>query len=220
MLMEIVMPHIMIVLGLVLAFWGARMVEMVARIVGAIIGAFVGFYIYIGFLVHMVDWFSESDQNFTIGLFVVVLIFALLGAYLAFSYLRSIVSFTMAAAVYFICWNFLGQPPSPLESGDLDMGWLACLILAVVTYLLVHHYFRELLSYTTAVLGAFIMGNGLTSVLVYYDMIGGAFNIAVIVAMVLVAGLGAKYQLSGKLTDVGDQKRKPAPRRGSRGRRR
>jgi hypothetical protein len=220
--MQLIMGVIYIILGLVLAFWGAKLIEAVAKIIGAIIGALIGSYIFYGFLYpynNGDNWFREDALNETIGLIIVMIICALIGAYIAFAMLRAFVAFSLAVVVYYLCWNLLGQPPTIFESGDLNLLWLTCVIAAIITLLLVSHFFRELLAYVTAVFGGFMVGTGISNMLIAMDAYSPLMSLLVIVIMVVIAGLGAKYQLSGRISDS-DGGRRPPPRRSRGGGRR
>jgi len=209
---RILIGVLMIVFGIVLAFWGVKLVRAAAKFIGAIVGALIGSQIFLNLVLpynNYDNWFADGYPDeplkYYIGLMIFVLIFSLIFAFLAYALLKGFVAFSIAAASFYMCYFAAGEPPSPFTGGGLNGWWIMCLVVGIIVYVFVHIYFDQLLAYLTAAGGGFIVGSGIGRCL---GAAGVTANLALVLVMtvgLVIALFGAKYQLTGRFTDEPDR---------------
>jgi hypothetical protein len=167
---------ILILVGLALAFFGKRIMETIAFIIGAIIGANLAYLIALNPRVqeYVADYMSGETC-----IIIAVVIGALIGGYLGKSFMYGMISMMVAGSVAYVA-SFFTQN--------------AVVILVVFFVALVIMYFlvEQFLAIVTALLGGCLVGLGVMGLTAGLGFL--AFVLFLIIAGALTI-FGARYQL-------------------------
>lgn len=168
-----VVGGLLIVVGLILAFFGGVLVRSLMGIIGAVIGGVLG---YLG---------GQLLNNFVLAL-VLAAIGAILGA-LFFSFIvRFGVSLVIGLLAAGATWDLLGGSTDPMSQTSL----ITILVLIVVT-LLSFLLFKRLLGVFTALAGGLLVGNSVNQLAAFFGnldpLIAGGIGLAIGV-IVFIAG--------------------------------
>lgn len=174
-MLEYVALLIMIILGLVLAFFGKRILETIAFIIGALIGAALGLYLAPQTHSYVVQYI----ESLTIWTIILVVIGSLIGGYLGQSLMYGMISMMVAgicASVAFLITN----------------NALITLIVFFIVLVIMWFLVEKFLAAMTALLGGCLVGFAV------WSLTGGLGFISLILFIIVAAGLtifGARYQL-------------------------
>jgi hypothetical protein len=159
---------LLLIVGLVLTFYGRRVLKTAAFIIGAIIGAGIGYLVG-----------SALGDGFCI--IIAVIVGALLGGYLGMVFLKGMVAMYMGAMGYMIGSAIFG-------------GMLVPIIIGVIVFAIIYILFDKFISIVTAFFGAFLVAIAVQGLTVGYLGNSAAFILFIIIAVVL-AIIGARVQL-------------------------
>lgn len=164
---------ILLIVGLVLTFYGRTVLKTAAFIIGAIIGASLGYILgsTLGSLTPL-----GTNMCIIIG----VLVGAIVGGYLGMAFLKWMIAIFMGGIGYMIAAAIFG-------------GGLIPIIVGIVVFAIILIMFDKFLSVVTALFGAFLVGIAVMYLTAPY--LGGL--VALILFVVVAAALayyGANYQ--------------------------
>ena len=165
---------IMIILGLVLAFFGKRIMETIAFIIGALIGAALA-------LIFAPGLHPYVDQYLSLELWIliVVIIGALIGGYLGQSLMYGMISMMVAGVCAATALFLTGNR-------------LTALIVGLVTLVIMWFIVEKFLAAMTALLGGCLVGFAVFFLTTNLGFI--SFVLFIIIAAALTI-FGARYQL-------------------------
>jgi hypothetical protein len=168
---------ILLILGIALCFFGKRILETVAFLIGAIAGAALAMVLAPN-LHQFVDQYLNAEQCLIIG----IIIGAIIGGYLGKRLMYGMISFLVATTVSYTV-NIL--------TGDPFYTLVAFFITLVIMWFLVEKF----LAVITAFLGASMVGSvAMSGLLMFIDDPFIGFIVFLLVTAALTV-FGARYQL-------------------------
>lgn len=132
---------ILVIIGLVMAFFGRAIWDVLMSMIGGLIGSMVGFVI--GFML----------AGF-VGAIICMFIFGFIGSILFRYLIRVVLALFCGIIVAALIWLAIGKPPL---SDFLVIG----LIIAIVVFIPSYYFIEELVSVLTALIGGAILGVGI-----------------------------------------------------------
>ena len=160
---------IIFVIGLVFAFWGAKLVKAIAGLIGAIIGS--------SFAILLASYFRDSLPNEQGCILIAGIIGALIGAYLAMALMKMFICGFFGLIGFFIGLAFTSNI-------------IVAIILAIVLAVIVSMVINQFLAIITAILGGLMVGYLILALLDHPV----AYLLFLVIAG-LVAFIGARYQI-------------------------
>jgi hypothetical protein len=174
--MEMYIYLIFILIGLALAFYGRRIMETIAFVIGAIVGANLAFLIAQNPKVqeYVADYMTAETC-----IIVAVIIGALIGGYLGRSFMYGMISMMFAGSCAYIASMFTDN-------------YMVILVVFFIVLIIMWFLVEQFLAVVTAMLGGWLAGVGVFGLTFSYGFI--ALVLCFIVAGAL-AIFGARYQL-------------------------
>ncbi len=166
---------ILLILGLALCFFGKRILETLAFLIGAIAGAALAMV-----LAPIIHPYVEQYLSLEICLILGIIIGALIGGYLGKRLMYGLISFLVASTCAYAA-NLLTQDP------------LITLITFFVVLIIMWFLVEKFLAVITAFLGGTMVASVVVSFIVLSPLIG--FIIFVVITAALTF-FGARYQLN------------------------
>ncbi|UCE38021.1 MAG: hypothetical protein JSW00_01915 [Thermoplasmata archaeon] len=164
---------LLLIVGLLLCFFGEIIWEFMISILGAIIGSMIGFAI------------GYAIGGYLCG-FGLMFIFAIIGSML-FQYLAKAAVALVCALLAFGAAAYLTYTANP---DDLNTPIIVGLVVGVIVFIIAIFFVEEIVSVFLAAIGGFLIG-----VAVYF-IVGGDFALAyAVLAGGIMFGLGAAFQL-------------------------
>ena len=160
---------LILVVGLVFAFWGANVMKAIAGLVGAILGSTFAYQIAL--------YFRDSLPSEAACLILAAIIGALIGAFLAIRLMKMLIIGFFGMIGFFIGIAFTGS-------------FLIALITAIVLAIIVSMVINQFLAIITALLGGLLVGY--LALVVVPEPLN---MIAFWALLILVGFIGARYQL-------------------------
>jgi hypothetical protein len=173
--LELIGLVILIVLGLILAFYGKRILETFAFIIGAIAGAALALMIAPYVYSYVSDSISEG-----LCIIIAVIVGALIGGFLGRAIMYGLISFIVASIVSYIVVTL---------TGDYVLALIGFFIALIIMWFLVEKF----LAVMTALVGGCMVGVG---IMYFAGGVLGPFSF--IVFIIIAAALtffGGRYQL-------------------------
>ena len=169
---------IFIILGIILAFFGRKIMETIAFVIGAILGAAIALWLAPELHQYVSEYLS-ADMCLLIG----VIIGALIGGFLGRSLMYGMISFMVASMVSGAVYLLTGDP-------------IVTFITFIIALIIMHFLVRKFLAVITAFLGGCLVGAGV--MFLAAGSLGGLSFIVFIIIAGLLTFAGARYQLSNK----------------------
>ena len=144
--METILLIIMLIIGLVLAFFGIKVWETLMGIIGGFIGWFIGFGLGM--------YYFESDPNVYIYAIIIGLICGFIGSMLFHYLVEAAMALVVAALGGGVVYYMGGETPE-------QMYLIAAIIVFVVVFALAFYFMDELIGVFTAMIGAILAGAAL-----------------------------------------------------------
>jgi hypothetical protein len=170
---------IFIILGIILAFFGRKIMETIAFIIGALLGAAIALWLAPELHERFLSDYLSANMCLLIG----VIIGALIGGYLGRSLMYGMISFMVASMISGAVYILTSDP-------------IVTLITFFVTLIIMHFLVRKFLAVITAFLGGCLVGAGI--MFIAAGSLGGLSFIVFIIIAGLLTFAGARYQLSNK----------------------
>ncbi len=170
---------ILLIVGLVLTFYGRRVLKTIAFLIGAIIGANLAYVIAINIGPRLEEYLSLQ-----FCIIIAVVLGAIIGGYLGMAFLKGMIAIFMGFIGYSIGVLILGE-----ES-------FIPIVIGIVVFVIIWLLIDKFLSIITAILGACLVGMAVSSLVITYfpDLTLVAFIIFIVCAVALTA-IGARFQL-------------------------
>ena len=165
---------ILVLLGLALAFFGRRIMETIAFVIGAIIGAALAL-MYAPALYTYVEEYISLNMCIIIAVIIGALIGGYLGKSLMYGMISLLIALTCAGAVFALTGN-----------------WLTSLIVFVIVLIIMWFIVEKFLAVVTAFLGGCMVGLGVMIITASLGII--SFILFIFIAAILTI-FGARYQL-------------------------
>lgn len=168
---------IFILIGLALAFFGKRILETIAFIIGAIVGANLAYLIAINPQVqdYVTDYMSGN-----VCIIIAVIIGALIGGYLGKSFMYGMIMLMVAGSCAYV-------------ASIVTQDRLVILIVFIVAIIIMWFIVEQFLAVVTALLGGCLVGIGVMGLTA--EGLGGIAFILFLVIVGLLTIFGARYQL-------------------------
>jgi hypothetical protein len=172
---------IFLLIGLVVAFFGKRIMETIAFIIGAMVGASLAMMImrYEG----VQNIIAENNFDPNVCLIIGVIVGALIGGFLGRSFMYGLISMIVASSISYIALVLTGN-----EVLSLIVFFVALVIMWFVV--------EKFLAIITAFMGGCMVG--LAVMMLTLDGVGAASVAFFIIIAALLTIAGAKYQLSNE----------------------
>ena len=168
---------ILILLGLAIAFFGKRIMETMAFIIGAILGVAIALWL----APNLYEQFFSDYTSAEVCLIIGVIIGALIGGFLGRSLMYGMISFFVA--------SIFSATAYYLSGGNYMVSLITFFIVLIIMWFLVEKF----LAVMTALLGGCMVGAGV--MLLTVDSLGViALGLFIVIAAVLTI-FGARYQL-------------------------
>ncbi|WP_455391560.1 hypothetical protein [[Eubacterium] cellulosolvens] len=167
---------ILILLGLALAFFGKRIMETMAFIIGAILGVAIALWLAPSLYARYFSTYTSAE----VCLIIAVIVGALIGGFLGRSLMYGMISFFVAsifsATAYYLTGNYL-------------VSLITFFVVLIIMWFLVEKF----LAVMTALLGGCMVGAGV--MMLTTGSLGGLSIILFIIIAALLTVFGARYQL-------------------------
>ncbi len=173
---DILVLVILILLGLVLAFFGKRIMETLAFIIGAIIGALLALW-----LAPIIYPYVKEYISLNLCIIIAVIIGALIGGFLGKSLMYGMISLFVAGTI------------SGVVLLLTDNGLIA-LITFFIALVIMWFIVEKFLAVMTAFLGGCMVGFAIFAITFSPDMMVISLILFIIIAAILTI-FGARYQL-------------------------
>ncbi len=132
---------ILVIIGLVMAFFGRAIWDIIMSMIGGIIGSMIGFvvgFIYFGL----------------IGAFILMFVFGFIGSILFRFLVRIMLALLCGLLVAALVWLLMGQP---LLADFAVIG----IIIMIVIFIPCYYFIEQVVSVITAFIGAVLLGVGI-----------------------------------------------------------
>lgn len=160
---------IILLIGLVFAFWGAKLVKAIAGLIGAIVGS--------SFAYLLAMYFRDQLPSPDACALIAAIIGALIGAYLAMALMKMFICGFFGLIGFFIGLAFTNN-------------FIVAIILAIILAVIVSMVINQFLAIITAILGGLLVGYLVLAILDHPV----EFLIFLVIAGA-VAFMGARYQI-------------------------
>jgi hypothetical protein len=169
---------IFLILGILVAFFGKRIMETIAFVIGAMVGASLALMVvqYEGVQTLITD--NNLDPN--ICLVIAVIVGALIGGFLGRSFMYGLISMIVASTVSYVAFVLTGN-----EILSLIVFFVALVIMWFVV--------EKFLMVITAFMGACMVG--LSVMLLTFESMGTISIVFFIIIAALLTIAGARYQM-------------------------
>ena len=167
---------ILILVGLALAFFGKRIMETIAFIIGAIVGANLAYLVAIN---PQVQEYVADYMSGELCIIIAVIIGALIGGYLGQSFMYGMISMMVAGSVAYVASIFIENN-------------IVILVVFFVALVIMYFLVEQFLAIVTALLGGCLVGLGVMGLTASLGFL--AFVLFLIIAGALTI-FGARYQL-------------------------
>jgi hypothetical protein len=166
---------ILVVIGLVMAFFGRGVWAVLMTIIGAVLGALLGYII--GFAVG----------GNLLGI-VLALVGGLIGGFLFGKIVKVALALVMGLLAAALVFGLMGVPASPAGAGLGDIRTIAAVIAFFVVFALSYYFIDELIAIITSIIGGLLVALGT------YIVLGTGNGLVAGLAGVAVFVIGAAWQ--------------------------
>jgi len=176
---------ILILLGLAIAFFGKRIMETMAFIIGAILGVAIALWL----APNLYEQFFSDYTSAEVCLIIGVIIGALIGGFLGRSLMYGMISFFVASIFSGIAYSLSNE------------NYIVTIIVFIVVLVIMWFVVEKFLAVITAFLGACMVGMAVME-LTFESLNNNGLGFIALILFILIAALltiaGGRYQLQNE----------------------